>query len=363
MAAEGPNGEVGSTQGECPECSARERSFDELARGLAEGKLSRRKALRMLGGVLLGGALASVPGMAWAAKPGPCPKKCGKHCCPDATFVCSGGKCACPAGTTNLGTTCCPNADVCGTSCGCSTGEACCSGTCTPLGTVTNCGSCGNACSGGKTCQAGACACPQGQTDCGGVCRDLATDVLNCGLCGSACAQGASCVGSQCACPSGQELCTSTNACVQGCSATSGEVFNPTTCQCECPTGTTLCNGNCVDLQSDPQNCGQCGNTCATDQSCEGGACLGTCPPPTACRTCYCQDNTTGLTHATCDHTSSCATLTPCSELCPPGTTHVGTAVSCTPNPGQAQFCLDLTPYPNITGFACSETPCTPSGT
>jgi hypothetical protein len=41
-------------------------SFDELAKGLATGAVSRRKALRWMGGALVGAALASVPGVAWA---------------------------------------------------------------------------------------------------------------------------------------------------------------------------------------------------------------------------------------------------------------------------------------------------------
>ena len=66
------------------------RSFDELARGLASGTLSRRRALRLMGGVLLGGTLASIPGIAWAKpKPGKCTKD--KHC-PNGQR-CVGGQC------------------------------------------------------------------------------------------------------------------------------------------------------------------------------------------------------------------------------------------------------------------------------
>jgi len=46
--------------------SRQEASFDTLARGLATGTLSRRKALRLMGGALVGGALASLPGVAQA---------------------------------------------------------------------------------------------------------------------------------------------------------------------------------------------------------------------------------------------------------------------------------------------------------
>ena len=57
---------------------AREESyFDELARGLAEGSISRGKALRLMGGALVGGVLASIPGMAGAAPKCPgCPATC-----------------------------------------------------------------------------------------------------------------------------------------------------------------------------------------------------------------------------------------------------------------------------------------------
>jgi hypothetical protein len=43
-----------------------EHSLDELARGLANGSVSRRKALKLMGGILAGSVLASVPGIAFA---------------------------------------------------------------------------------------------------------------------------------------------------------------------------------------------------------------------------------------------------------------------------------------------------------
>ena len=47
-----------------------ETSFDELAKELAEGKLSRRNALRWIGGTLVGSLLASIPGVALATPQG-----------------------------------------------------------------------------------------------------------------------------------------------------------------------------------------------------------------------------------------------------------------------------------------------------
>ena len=47
----------------------REGSFDDLAKGLSSGTVSRGKALRLMGAALVGGALASTPGIASANPP------------------------------------------------------------------------------------------------------------------------------------------------------------------------------------------------------------------------------------------------------------------------------------------------------
>lgn len=81
----------------------REGSFDELAKQLASGEVSRGRAIRLMGAALMGGTLASVPGMAWAAPP---PKPNGKRCKTDSQ--CLSGNCAdrvcrqvgCPTGET-----------------------------------------------------------------------------------------------------------------------------------------------------------------------------------------------------------------------------------------------------------------------
>jgi hypothetical protein len=36
----------------------------------------------------------------------------------------------------------------------------------------------------------------------------------------------------------------------------------------------TCCGGRCVDTRFDPSNCGRCGQTCAANQRCQGGACI-----------------------------------------------------------------------------------------
>jgi hypothetical protein len=72
----------------------RESAFDALARGLASGTISRGKALRLMGAALVGGALASIPGVALGVVP-PCPSGTsicgpGRFCCEEG-FCCKGG--------------------------------------------------------------------------------------------------------------------------------------------------------------------------------------------------------------------------------------------------------------------------------
>ena len=88
---------------------ARDHSFDELARGLADGSVTRGKAIRLMGAALVGGALASV-GMREASADPPGCKRNGKTCRRNVQCCsgnCEGGICAaalptCPPGTVEL---------------------------------------------------------------------------------------------------------------------------------------------------------------------------------------------------------------------------------------------------------------------
>src|SRR5215217_1323031 len=74
----------------------RDNIFDELASGLANGTLSRGKALKLMGAALAGGALASL-GIGEAAADRPGCKRNGKACKSDTqccSGTCSGGTCA-----------------------------------------------------------------------------------------------------------------------------------------------------------------------------------------------------------------------------------------------------------------------------
>ena len=119
-----------------------EHSLDELSRALAEGTIPRRKALRMVGGMLLGTALASIPGMAWAAPPegrGRCPSPEDRRCrgvCTNVVFD-----------RFNCGR--CGNV--------CAEGEGCCGGRCVSLNTTENCGGCFAGCLEAEICVNGTC--------------------------------------------------------------------------------------------------------------------------------------------------------------------------------------------------------------
>ncbi|QRN97467.1 hypothetical protein JRI60_52540 [Archangium violaceum] len=50
-----------------------------------------------------------------------------------------------------------------------------------------------------------------------------------------------------------------------------------------CTVGTTSCGGTCVNLQSDPANCGACGNSCGSCQTCVNGTCQLPTPTTSSC--------------------------------------------------------------------------------
>ena len=47
----------------------------------------------------------------------------------------------------------------------------------------------------------------------------------------------------------------------------------PSNTPATCPSGTSCCGGDCLNLQTDPDNCGACGHACAGSERCLGGTC------------------------------------------------------------------------------------------
>ncbi len=230
--------------------------------------------------------LAACPGKGGGNDAGAgCPGGCPIH------ETCTAGTCQCLAGWIT-----CPSADA---------GQAC-----TEVQADNrNCGACGTVCPAGETCLGGTCSCTAAQCpgpDGGLTCSDLQSDPANCGECGQACPPNETCVGAFCQCPSGNSLCplpdggavctdlsTDPNNCGQCAALCDGGdcQCDPQTQVCSAPAegepgvctclGTlTACGangGDCVDTNSDPQNCGGCGQVCPTG-NCAGGTCACTLP-------------------------------------------------------------------------------------
>jgi hypothetical protein len=240
--------------------------WDEFSKSLVEKSVPRRQSLRLLGAALASALLGPLgSGTAWAGGRDPCKTFCrcsGKsrqNACLAACRACSGD-----------------TSRLCGS---CTSGYVC-----TDLANdFYNCGACGAACAYPGPYEDGACVdgqcfyrCVEGAFDCGGTCTDLETDPDNCGACGNVCGSGMTCQNGTC----------QPNTCVPNCP--------PNWCggdgcggECGCPAGyfcmgdglnMCVCDGancgdECVDLQSNRDNCGECGNVCPEGQACSGGLC------------------------------------------------------------------------------------------
>jgi hypothetical protein len=172
---------------------ARDRSLDELAKGLASGTLSRRKALHLMGAALLGGALASVPGVALAApKPGSGRGGGGKSACAKYCQSLFGANTPAEQQCVSEGTAGTGPCFSCSPTTGCGPNFQ--KPTCTGAGQSYNC----------STCQ---CECPGGSIACGGGCcpaRTVACDTQTvCGATAGICvSEGCEEVGDR-SCPEG----------------------------------------------------------------------------------------------------------------------------------------------------------------
>src|SRR5919107_5968508 len=81
--------------------------FDDLARGLADGSLTRGKALRLMGAAVVGGTLGSLGIGAEASADPPGCKRNGKNCTRNEQCCsrnCSGGSCQAQTTTTTTTT-------------------------------------------------------------------------------------------------------------------------------------------------------------------------------------------------------------------------------------------------------------------
>jgi len=316
MLAKGSNGE-GTASAQCTDCAttARESSFDELAKGLASGTISRGRALKMLGAALVGAVLASGRGAALAdTQCKPLRKKCNNNaqCCSSNCIEDpqgSGKVCGCAAGQTL-----CPGNNSCVQNC--PPGEALDPSTC-------RCNQCQNASE-----------CPTPDNECQ---RATCTN----GLCGvENVPDGTSC--------DDLNPCTTNDVCAAGVCAgtlTEGCVRCQGDPDCEsvpvdlCHRAICGAGGFCVvENRPDGTTCDD-NNACTENDVCTGGVCAGT--PVAGCVPCQtttecpadqqCQDGrcVVVMTPCTGDPTTVCC---PPSPALPPGSP----PFACPMYPGQA---------------------------
>ncbi|WP_437953693.1 cadherin-like beta sandwich domain-containing protein [Sorangium sp. So ce296] len=167
----------------------------------------------------------------------------------------------------------------------------------------------------------GAPLCGTGQTLCGDVCVDLATDAAHCGACDVSCEEGELCDGAgECAvsCQRGlvacdgtcidpdtdREHCGASGDCTgsdAGVTCAAGEICSGAgRCELSCQSGLVACGGTCIDPDTDRDHCGASGDctgsdagvACADGEICNGAgrcelscqsglvACGGTCIDP-----------------------------------------------------------------------------------
>ncbi|WP_437279540.1 MXAN_6577-like cysteine-rich protein [Sorangium sp. So ce375] len=103
--------------------------------------------------------------------------------------------------------------------------------------------------------------CADGLSRCGDECVELEANPAHCGACGEACEEGQLCVEGRCGEGGGGE---------GGAGSGIGEGVGG---EEECREGQTDCSGKCVNLETDPGNCGDCGVKCPMGHVCAGGAC------------------------------------------------------------------------------------------
>lgn len=181
-----------------------------------------------------------------------------------------------------------------------------------------NCGSCGHACFDSEQCQNANCVCSNGGIDCGqppdgNTCRNGIYDPTNCGHCSVSCNSQEACNAGHCSCRppktqvgagcfdvrhdgahcgSNNMMCGSNEVC-GALQVTGGSCITTMLCQ---SLGGVVCGKGCYGqnaFQSDPFNCGNCGNVCNSNEMCVDGQCHLFTVPVTSCQNTGCDGGDT----------------------------------------------------------------------
>ena len=200
-----------------PQGGAVELSLDELAKGLATGTLSRAEAIRWMGGAVLGAALASFPGVAWAND---C-RSLGRECRRDSQ---------------------------------------CCSKNCIRRGDDKVCG------------------CPEGKRRCNDRCVNLKTNENHCGECFHRCAEDQECVKGICEGGCDGEICGASCCTVDESCWSDGDIGRIAICCSNDPYcgGVLTVAGQQVCVEIAVLDDCAARPTCNTDADCSSGECLRT---------------------------------------------------------------------------------------
>ena len=177
---------------------------------------------------------------------------------------------------------------------GCPSGTIQCQASCVDPSQPANCGTCANVCdASAPLCSAGSCvqSCPVRTSSCGGACVDTTSNPLHCGSCSKACPSPEAGVGSA--------TCTA-GACGFACLADAGTPLL-------CP------GGQCVNPQTDPHNCGGCGQTCSAVTGGTAACVAGADGGPTCGASCAAGFHGVG---AGCDTTCSANAVDPSTDPC-----------------------------------------------
>lgn len=234
-----------------------------------------------------------------------------------------------------------------------------------------NCGACGHSCGANQLCSGGKCQCAQGYGDCNGNaddgCEASLDDTATCGSCTNNCGVHATCSAGTCGCATGYQSCNASPGCETAkndpahcgdctTSCSGGMLCDGTACATGCGS-LSVCGGSCADTQTDPDNCGACGNAVGPNQVCAAG--VPTCVPGFAdC------DNQPG-DGCEVDTRSDAGHCGDCSTVCKPGAICSASSCQCaagSPNDCGAacRACCDASQCSD--GSGCTDDTCDSSG-